>query len=584
MAVDFIKNRVGARHIETAKEQQEQLSYFTQSKVQKNITEEYVQQYAERNFRSNEKFLNWIKMLLRTENFLTYYKYFRYPVPSAKIVQDRIKPQLQRVFFAEDSHSKHVINKESVEDPDELDKKKFKELLFNALLFRHNDILIEDLKGINDPFRELISIENVVAIESKNSEIRRIAFTALYAELTEGNVITTSEGFVYMDDERYAFYDKDYVLLNESLHDLGKCPADYISKEPFSTECDIVRKSIFSYVKADMEEYCFLKTLQKMTEPNGAIPVVTMVKSKKKTTQDEDKGVVSDKEPMTAREIGSQHSDEWSKTTSASDSVLQTGTVVEIKPLKLEAGGLDMSAVTDYLNFHHHPVEAMKYLNDRIKEIELQIEMSIVGEIADQTGERKNEKQVGAGFVSAQDRLRQLSMQLSRIHTISDWKFLALKYGPNNVIAEVFYGSDFFLESQKDLYDLFEKSPNPIERKNILIRLTKNQNKFNPEKAQRERILYDLMPFVSDDDFTMALEQMIVDWPTKQLQTRFNYWISVFESQFGDIVVFWDSLESTAAEKLIVINNILRSIINQVAPEQTQVQDQPQNQKNVETT
>lgn len=573
MAVDFIKKRIGSADLNVARQQQRDINYFVQSDTQHDVTEEYIEAWAERNYRGNDVFLNWIKTLLRTDNFLTYFKYHRKPLPSAKIINDKIKPQLSRVFFAEDAHFKYIINGDETEKPEELDCDHFKQTLFDALLFRFNDIIIEDLKGVNDPFREIISIDKVVAIDSHDSTINKIAFRGKATIADELGNMKTVKGFVYMDSFVFAFYDEEYNLLIENEHDLNRCPADYISSEPLTTECDVVRKSIFSYVKNDFEEYCFLKTLQRMTEPNGAIPVITMIKSKKKTNDSVGKAMSSDKEPMTAREITGQHSEEFAKTVSASKSAVQTGSIIEVPALKLDSGALDMDAVKNYINFFHHPVDAMEYLKNRIAEIEHEIEISLIGELADQTGERKNEKQVSAGFVSAQDKLRFFSMQMSRINQLSDWKFLALKYGPENVMVETFYGSDFFLESQGELYDLFEKSPNPIERKNILIRLTKNKGRFNTERTQREVLLYHLLPFASDKDFQTALDQQIVDFPTKQLQTRFNYWINMFESEFGDIVVFWNNLEISKSEKLILINNLLLTIINRA----TQPIEQPQN-------
>ena len=75
-----------------------------------------------------------------------------------------------------------------------------------------------------------------------------------------------------MDEKQFAFYTKDYDELLNAPHDLGKCPADYVAMEAFGKD-DIVRKSIFSYILEAFEEYVFLKTLLRMTEPNGAIPI-----------------------------------------------------------------------------------------------------------------------------------------------------------------------------------------------------------------------------------------------------------------------------------------------------------------------
>ena len=178
MPKEFIEKRIGSASIAEARKQQKQLSYFTQSSIQQDITSEYLKQWAERNYRSNDDFLNWVKTIFKTDNFLSFFKYFRNPNAASKLVNDRIKPQLQRVFFSEDAFFKYTLKGQEVEAPEELKIKEFNNLIFNAILFRHNDILITDLKDINTPFRSLVSINNVVAILSHNNIIHQLAYTA----------------------------------------------------------------------------------------------------------------------------------------------------------------------------------------------------------------------------------------------------------------------------------------------------------------------------------------------------------------------------------------------------------------------
>ena len=169
--------------------------------------------------------------------------------------------------------------------------------------------------------------------------------------------------------------------------------------------------------------------------------------------------------------------------------------------------------------------------------------------------------QVTKGFISKGDKLRELSLQLTRIRNRSDFKMLALQFGKENVSVDCFYGSDFFLESQEDLYKMFKESPNPIERKNILIRLSKNRGRFNPNKAEREVLLNKLLPYSSDEDFDKAITRGILDDVTFQYQTRFDYWIGIFQADFGDILEFFKMLEGNESEKLIAINNLILETI-----------------------
>ena len=139
---------------------------------------------------------------------------------------------------------------------------------------------------------------------------------------------------------------------------------------------------------------------------------------------------------------------------------------------------------------------------------------------------------------------------------------LGLKYGIDNVQANIFYGSDFFLDNESELYKLFTKAPNQIERRNLLNRIGKTKYRFNPTRAERETLLYSLLPFASDSDFDKAITQNLIDEKTKQLQLRFDYWVSMFEAKYGDILIFYNNLATDSkSEKLILINNMLDELI-----------------------
>jgi len=557
MSVDFIKERRNAHYLNVAQRQQKQLSYFTQSSVQENLPEEYYKQWANRKYAGSDYFQTWVKQVFREDNFLSFCKYMRFPLPSAKIVNDDIKPQLQRVFHAEDSYFKYLLGGKEIPCPEFLHHKHFDERLFNSILFSHNDIVISDLEDTNKPYREIVSIDKVVAIEAYCSRITQIAYTA---EVVIGEA--SYMGYAYIDETQYIFYDQKYNILLQSFHDLGQCPADYVSSEPFSSDNDIVRKSIFSYVRPELEEYVFLKTLQKMSEPNGAFPVAVYPKFKTKTKQGHDINGASDKQPMSAQEIGGQKASIGSDV-NGSDSLAQPGSTIKIPAEALydKDQKLQMDLVEKFIKFHYIPKECLDYINERVKEIPANIINSVLGDYVEQNQSAKNELQVGKSYDNKKDKLRWLSTELSRIRNLSDFKTMALKWGKDRVMADCFYGSDWFLESQAELFEDFKNAPNPIIRKEILIRIARNSNKNNPKKGEREVLLYMLMPYVYDKDFETALNIIRPPDEVIKLYLQFNYWISLFESKYGDVLVFTENLNASESEKVMYVTNLLYDII-----------------------
>jgi hypothetical protein len=561
MSKNFIEKRHNANALDEAVRQQKQLSYFTVSEVQEDTRVDYFDKFVERKYYTNDVFLNWAKTLLKDANFLSLAKFYRNPNPSAKLINTRIKEPLSRVFFSEDSYFNYVVNGKYVDQPIEL-QDGFEERLFNAVLFSHNDIVVHDLYDINRPYREFVGIEKVISIKVDDRRIKKIAYTACI-EIDDEKVF----GYAYIDDDKYEFYNKDLDLIKTVPHDFGMCPATFVVSDRFYPEGHehdpegVVKLSIFSHVRAELEEYTFLRTLQKITDTHGAFPVYTKIKTKELTTEGNDFDALNG-EPMGIEQIGSQVSMEARRTGGTGGGiVMQPGTEISIPPIEKADGSIDMELAKNFINYFHAPVEILQFMDDRIKDCKDDILVSTIGNYSDRNDVSMTELQAKKGLVSIEDKLRWLSKELSFSRKNSDTMMLSLAYGKNSVKCDVFYGSDFFLETPDRLFDMFQKSPNSIERKNILIRLTQRRNMFNKEKQKREVILYKLLPYASDKEFELSVKQGMVDDQTFNLQTRFNHWIAIFESFYGDVTAFWNSMEAKDSEKIVLLNSLITNLI-----------------------
>jgi hypothetical protein len=565
MVVDFIRSQKNKDSLTLAIRQEDQLSYLTQSKIQESsLSVEYLSSWASRQYETNDYILNYVKSIFKTENFLKFFQYYRNPSPSSKLIQNKIKPNLKRVFHSEDGYERYSV--EGVENDEflnDLHVKAFNEMIFDALLFRHNSILVTDLKDTNKPFRSLINLKDVVSIDydEREDRIEKIAFKA---EVNE------TPGFFYIDDKQYAFVNLDYELVGTPIpHDLGHCPAHFIVKEQFSDD-PIVKRFIFSNIREEMEEYVFLKTLQKMTEPNGVFPITVMLDAE--VEGKEDKSSPSG-EPNTDNAMGSQKAGKSSQVQQGKPGkgILQAGSIITVPQIRKDDGSLDMEAVKNFVSFLYLPVEVLKFIDQRIKDIHNSIISTILGDLVVSTEYAKNKEQIAKSVSVLEDNLRIVSNAISRIRTLSDIDFLGLMYGIKKVkVVNIFCGSDFFLEDEQTLFDLFKTAPNPVERRYTLIRLNQNRYKNNHEQMHRQEILYNLMPFCSDADFLLAKDS--IDRATFMLQTRFPYWISAFESEYGDILTFFDNLsEVSNAQKYTVINKLITNLIKSDESYNTQV-------------
>ena len=552
MSRDFIKRKVNFNHIQKAADQQRQINYFVKSSIQNDISKDSLTAWAQRKYATDDHFLNFIKTIFKTPNFITFYKYLRFPSESSRLINERVKSQLSRVFFSEDKSMRYSIDGNEVECPEEVEHTGFDKKVLNWLMHRFNDVIIADVDASGNPFQFLVSIDKITSIEMVNSEISKIAYPARQGEV---------KGFLYIDDKAYIFYPENDSQETITTHDLGRCPATFVSQQAFDeADNEIVRLSLFTYVRASLEEYDFLKTLQKITMPNGAFPTTIKLKRNNTSANPDVKKAAGQPEPMSL--LSSQQSSDRSGVSGDQEADSQALTVIEIPMVKKPDGGIDTDVVKGFMHHIYVPVEVLEFINKRIDSIGKEIIIDLIGSFSETSESSKNELQVGLGYVSKQDKLRTLSTEISELRTKTDNTLLSIAYGADRIHNHAFYGADFFLETEADVYNLIKISPNPIESRNLLDRLARTKHRYNESQLNRDRILYRLIPYATIADFEAANLAVAVGENTFQLQTRFNYWIDMFEANYGDITYFWNTSLASDAEKLILINRLLNDLIN----------------------
>ena len=70
--------------------------------------------------------------------------------------------------------------------------------------------------------------------------------------------------------------------------------------------------------------------------------------------------------------------------------------------------------------------------------------------------------------------------------------------------------------------------------------------------AKRVSIMYKIMPFSNQKEFDAAVSNNLVDDITKLMYLRFNYWIDMFEAEYGDILSFGLILKGLIKKRLLL--------------------------------
>lgn len=562
--IEFVKANINSSSIHDAARQEEQLLVFTKSELQSDSAiVQKLSDWAKRNSNDGNHYENFIRSVFKPDIALKFMKYLRRPIVSAKLVNKRIIPNLKRVFHAEDSEFDYVVsNVDESEFIQDISNKKTIEKIFETLMFHHNSIYITDVvpDSENMPKQFIIPIEIVNSIQLNDcGDIEKIS----YRSAITGKDGKPIKGFTYIDSESYKFYDQDTEIeLVNNPHDLGYTPARFVSSVPYD-KTGVVRESIFTYMRTQLEEYVSLKTIQSMIEPNGAIPVAFKLDFKVENVQKDIDG--PDQEPPSENPMSSKRAEYASQTgLDPGEGFLNAGSLYTVPLIPDINGKIDTEVVKNGFKWEFIPTEALEYLDKRIKDIEEDIVRSLIGDVIGQVEQAQNELQVAKSTTTLQNTLRDLSNNISQIKTWVDTDYLNVRYSPEKVqFVKAFFGSDFFLESEYSLYERLGKTSNPIERKNILIRINANKYKNNPKKLSRTKILYNLLPYSYDSDFDTALEQEIVSEEQKRLQLQFDYYLNIFEAKYGDIVEFFNSQDNDPQQTFILIKNLLNQIIKQ---------------------
>jgi len=563
---DFLDSCKYKSEISEAIAYERKLSYFIQTNLNSDVYVN-VEDSINNLWISENPFMNWVKSWMRRENFQSFMKFLRHPLPTASLVQDDIIPELQKVFDATNAFYDYKFTsngtKSAAEEIIEQNSNYCKDVVFDALIYSHNSIVITDYIESSNPYRYLVNIRNVKAIEPDTTgDIKKIVFVGTNSD--------GDERWYYYTNEFYSVYtekDGEFTFESQNYHTIGKCPADFISVDSLNTNKFVIRKSIFSNFVEKFENYVNYYTLQKMCLPHGAIPVITHYKPNNAFCESKfengtqcvkgylsgQNGILASKDSLTPCPVCN------------SKTIIQAGTVVTFPVPKFGDNGerpMDLNA--NFVKFHYIPVDILEWWNKFVDEKYSEIKYQLVGKGVEQSnGQAKNKDQISRGNQTLENTLISFSSHLSKLQTSLDWKTLTIVFQKSFIGLYIDKGTDFYLETEFQLRDSLEKAIDPIDKANIISRINYSLYKNNPTELERNSLMYKLLPYstISDSEF---IGMQNVDPKLRELRLNYQYYISSFEAEYGRLNVFFNNLRETMPmiKKLEMANYLLFKYIN----------------------
>jgi len=550
---DLDKARKHQRYIQMYSEtalSDDQLDYISGDKINSALIEKF--------WNDTNPFSVWLAGWMRKDNLRSFLKFLRMPFPTVSLIQDEVEPQLRKVFESQNTSFEYEFKGESLTT----EANKFivdhgyndfvKDELFDEMFYRHNSIVVTDMDSQieNMPVRLFINIDKIVSIDLKqNSDEIEYVIWKDYGKIMLGESEYKGDLFYMFDDVSYNIYvqrEDKYILVNSVPHDLGKCPATFVSPKRLNSHSRIIRKNVFFSNKLDkLEEFVLYRTLLKMTGVNGAFPIISMYKAKNncgfKTDNSICKGGIiytNDKVTLDGNEP------KRCPSCSTKSFTAQPGTIVGL-PIPVPPEGTDpkdfkpIDLNANFIKFHHIPVDILNWLEDYVETLEKSIYYALVGkEKSDTNKEAVNEKQVESQNETYRNNLIRLSRLLSTVRQEIDSQSLGLRYGDKFISANINYGDSYLINTEKDMYEMKTLSQNPVDKKDIQEQIISSKFKNNDKEKARQLILFNLLPYATVDDKDFITKMEALNPLQVELRLNFNKYIEQIEevSNIVDLV------------------------------------------------
>jgi hypothetical protein len=561
--------------INEAIEQEDKLFFFLQTQVTNNLfTSRYTNYILSTAYYMNNPFMNWVRSWMREDNFLTFSKFFRFPLPTNALLQDDIIPQLEKVFDSQNKVFQYHFESEDAE----IDALNYMSLLgydnyfeseaWEARLERHNSVLVTDLSQTkeNEPYRYLVDIRQVVAIDFYS------------ADVVKWILFKDKDFYYWYTDRFYSVWKKEetkgFTFIFATPHELGVAPAIFISPQ-LNINKKVVRKHIFSNFLTKFETYVSLKVIFELFNTNVGLPSISMYSLKKRPCGSKFQGGAWCVDGHLTTKYGFQRG--------VNNTVLrcpicnpktpvQIGTVFKIpKPTPSKEGGAIIDLQDNFIKFHYPPPEVLEFEEDHINRLENDIRFQLVGSDKETTNEdSKNRDQIKKGLRTLENTLKGISKTISKTKKRADDILFKLRYGEDYKGSFIDYGTDFYLESVDELTKQLEdakKSGNRILISELNRSIDETTYRNDQNKRERGNIIRQLEIFSNDSpaEVDERKSKELISDEDYQYYIKFDDLIKRFELERGDLVTFMKTgfFEGVAlANKINTIKGELLLLLN----------------------
>lgn len=544
-ALEIIKGPKSKALIQAVKDQESQLRVFTEDLSSEEVTTEsyWNRLTAQMKTRSAKKFPRVIQ-------------FSRFPLPIVQI-SDSILNDYFRVFDGKNRYFNVTGDRDierlqdwiKINAPEVWIEKHAKDVFKN----KPNTFVVVDRDESGNPYLINIDSERLIDAEFKNNQgdLEYIVFVHSIRDHETKEGVQTQFIGVY-DDETYFVFSKDsdadaYIKVHEHKHGIGYCPAKSFIKTPTNSKNNFKRRVAFSSAVSKMEDWTLFDIYRNYVDHYAPFPITEAPKSKC-PNDDCENGRVREEITIDAREGTTKET--WTDCPACEGG---TNDGVNIMPgthigIKVQASK-DMEDGSGKFRMIFPDVENMKYVPEKLDDIEMEIRYKTVGVNQLMDKEAVNELQVKGSFESMESVLLRVKGEMD---TLYRWIVKTIGrsiYTSLEVSVEANFGTEFYLISEEDLQKRFKEAKAiglPMEEQvAIYHQLIETKYKGNPEKIARQKMILELdpLPLYTVPEAMEMKDKNIIDNFDLSMKLNFINFIARFERENTSITEFGIDLD-----------------------------------------
>ncbi len=248
-------------------------------------------------------------------------------------------------------------------------------------------------------------------------------------------------------------------------------------------------------------------------------------------------------------------------------SLVGAGSFIKVDPPSMENGEVDLRNPVTVT-----PVDgvALQYNAEEVARIETAIWESVTGHGGKATNEAINTTQVKANFESKSSVLLALKGNLERAQAFVLETICRLRYGERFLSLSVNWGTEFYLYSVEELYNLYEvckrNGCSEAELTAISKQIQEVEYKNNSVTLRRMQVLRQLEPYEhkTTAEVMELFDKGIIDVQTVRLKLNFSSLIDRFERENMNVVEFGSGI--SLAKKIEIIQTKLIEYVTDTTP------------------